>query len=157
SSRLNEVIRVQKGLTYGARGGFDPDKFSGRFVASTFSKTEKTAEAVKAALDEIDRLRREGPNEHELADTKSNFIGHVALQRETPQQVAGDLWRAELYGFPADHVDRTVARASAVGPEECLSFAREWIDPTKLVIVVVGSADKLKAELEKIAPVTVVP
>src|SRR5207249_3700107 len=48
SSRLNEVIRVQKGLTYGARGGFTPGRFVGRFEASTFSKTETTAEAVRA-------------------------------------------------------------------------------------------------------------
>jgi zinc protease len=156
SSRLNEVIRVQKGLTYGASGGFSPDKFTGRFVVGTFSKTESTAAAVKAALDEVERIRTEGPSEHELTDTKANFRGKVALQRETPQQVAGELWRAELYGLPSDYVDRTVARATAVGPEECLSFAREWVDPTKLVVIVVGSAEKLKAELEKIAPVTVV-
>ena len=92
-----------------------------------------------------------------MSDTKANFIGKVALQRETPQQVASELWRAELYGLPSDTVDRNVARATATNAEECLSFAREWIDPTKLVIVVVGSAEKLKAELEKIAPVTVVP
>jgi zinc protease len=157
SSRLNEVIRVQKGLTYGASGGFQPDKFAGRFVASTFSKTESTAAAVSAALAEIERVRTEGPSDRELSDTKANFIGKVALQRETPQQVAGELWRAELYGLPSDTVDRNVARATATKAEECLSFAREWIDPAKLVIVVVGSAEKLKAELEKIAPVTVVP
>jgi hypothetical protein len=33
---------------------------------------------------------------------------------------------------------------------------KETLDPTKLVIVIVGPADKLKADLEKIAPVTVV-
>ena len=43
-----------------------------------------------------------------------------------------------------------------IGPDECVSLAREAIDPTKLIIVVVGSAEKLKADLEKIAPVTVV-
>jgi zinc protease len=157
SSRLNDVIRVQKGLTYGARGGFDPQKFAGAFTISTFSKTESTAEAVRAALGEIERVRTEGPSDLELSDTKANMVGKIALQRETPQQVAGELWRAELYGLPADHVDRTVARAAAANAEECLSFAREWIDPTKLVVVVVGSAEKLKAELEKIAPVKVVP
>jgi zinc protease len=155
SSRLNEVIRVQKGLTYGARGGFDPQRFAGTFTVGTFSKTESTAAAVRAALDEIDRLRREGPSGQELSDTKANFIGKVALDRETPQQVAGELWRAELYGLPADYLDRTIVRAAATQPEECLSLAREWIDPAKLVVVVVGSAEKLKAELEKIAPLTV--
>jgi zinc protease len=157
SSRLNEVIRVQKGLTYGARGGFNAVRFDGTFIASTFSKTESTAAAVRAALDEIDRLRRDAPTDAELGDTKANFIGKVVLQRETPQQVANELWQAELYGLPSDHLDRTIARATAVSPEECLSLAREWVDPAKLVVIVVGSAEHLKEALERIAPVTVVP
>lgn len=155
SSRLNEVIRVQKGLTYGARGGFAPDRFDGKFTVSTFSKTESTAAAVAAAVHEIERVRTEGPNERELADTKANFTGKVNLARETPQQVAEELWRAALYGLPDDHVVRTLARVSKVGPEECASMAREVVDPTKLIIVVVGNAEKIKADLEKIAPVTV--
>jgi zinc protease len=156
SSRLNEVIRVQKGLTYGARGGFMPARFDGRFLVSTFSKTESTAAAVKAALGEIARLRTEPPSEQELADTKANFAGKLALARETPQQIADELWSAELHGLPADHLAQTLARAAKVGPEECLRLARAAVDPTKLVVVVVGSAEKLKADLEAVAPVTVV-
>jgi zinc protease len=156
SSRLNEVIRVQKGLTYGASGGYSPARFEGRFVVSTFSKTESTAAALTAALSEIDRLRVEPPTDNELSETKAHFVGSVALQRETPQQVANELWSAELYGLPPDHFEQTLAQAAAVTPAECVALAKATIDPTKLVIVVVGDASKLKESLEKIAPVTVV-
>ena len=156
SSRLNEVIRVQKGLTYGASGGYSPSRFAGRFTVRTFSKTDSTVAAVKAALGEIDRLRTEPPTEKELGDTKAHFVGSVALQRETPEQVANEFWEAELYGLPEDHFERTLSRAIAVTPEECLALAKATIDPTKLVIVVVGDAEKLKDGLEKLAPVTVV-
>ncbi len=157
SSRLNEVIRVQKGLTYGARGGFAMSKFDGQFTVSTFSKTESTVAAVQAALGEVERLRTEAPSAKELGDTKANFLGKVVLARETPQQVAGELWTSEVFQLPEDHLEATLARVAKLSPEECLSLAREAVDPTKLVVVVVGSAEKLKAELEKIAPVTVVP
>jgi zinc protease len=156
SSRLNEVIRVQKGLTYGAGGGYAPSRFAGRFTVSTFSKTASTVAAVTAALGEIDRLRTEPPTEKELGETKAHFVGSVALRRETPAQVANELWDAELYGLPPDHFEQTLARAAAVTPEECVALAKATIDPTKLVVVVVGDAGKLKEELEKIAPVTVV-
>ncbi len=156
SSRLNDVIRVQKGLTYGARGGYSPRRFAGQFVVSTFSKTDTTAAAVKAALAEVERLRTEPPTEKELADTKAHFVGSVALRRETPQQVANELWEAELYGLPADHLERTLARAAAVTPAECVALAKATLDPAKLVVVVVGDAGKLQEELEKVAPVTVV-
>jgi zinc protease len=156
SSRLNEVIRVQKGLTYGARGGFKSDKWAGQFEISTFSKTETTAAAVQAALDEVARLRTDPPTDAELRDTKSAFLGRLALQRETPQQIAEELWRAVLYGLPDDHVERTLAAAERVTPDECLRFARQRLDPERLVIVVVGDASRLQADLEKIAPVTVI-
>jgi len=39
---------------------------------------------------------------------------------------------------------------------QCAALAQETIDPSKLVIVVLGPADKLKDKLEAIAPVTVV-
>ncbi|MHC4636141.1 MAG: M16 family metallopeptidase [Planctomycetota bacterium] len=45
NSRLNEVIRVQKGLTYGAWGGFTARRFAGDFKIGTFTKTETTGEA----------------------------------------------------------------------------------------------------------------
>jgi zinc protease len=156
SSRLNEVIRVEKGLTYGASGGYSPSRFDGRFTVRTFSKTDSTVAAVKAALGEIDRLRTEPPTEKELGETKAHFVGSVALRRETPQQVANEFWEAELYRLPEDHFERTLARAATVTPEDCLALAKATVDPTKLVIVVVGDAGKLKEELEKVAPVTVV-
>jgi zinc protease len=155
SSRLNEVIRVQKGLTYGASGGFSPGRFAGRFAVRTFSKTASTTAAVKAALAEVERLRVEPPTDKEMGETKAHFVGSVALKRETPQQVANELWDAELYGLPEDHFERTLARAAAVTPAECADLAKK-IDPAKLVVVVVGDAEKLKEELEKVAPVTVV-
>jgi len=156
SSRLNEVIRVQKGLTYGANGGYSPARFDGRFVVSTFSKTDSTVAAVEAALAEIERLRTEPPSAQELAETKAHFLGSVALKRETPQQIADELWRSELYGLPVDHFERTLKRAATVTPQECVDLAKTSIDPSKLVIVVVGDASKIKEGLEKIAPVTVV-
>ena len=147
---------MQKGLTYGARGGYQPSRFDGGFAVSTFSKTETTTATVKAALGEIDRLRTEPPSDKELGETKAHFVGSVALRRETPQQVANELWDAELYGLPEDHFERTLARAAAVTPAECIVLAKATLDPTKLVVIVVGDAEKIKDDLEKLAPVTVV-
>jgi zinc protease len=92
NSRLNEKIRVEKGLTYGARGGYSAGRFAGEFKARTFSKTESTAEAVQTILDEIERLRVEEPSDKELEDSRSYILGSFVRGRETPQQVANDLW-----------------------------------------------------------------
>ncbi len=123
---------------------------------STFSKTETTAEAVQAVLDEFNRLLKEPPSEKELKDTKSYSTGSFARDRQTPQQVAGQLWLIESEGLPEDYFERTLEKVSQTDAAGCQQLVRETLNPSKLVIVVVGSADKIQKELEKIAPVTLV-
>jgi zinc protease len=155
-SRLNKKIRVEKGLTYGAGGGFSASRFLGQFRASTFSKIPSTAEALQILLDEMKRLQADPPDAQELGDTQAHILGKFASERETPEQVAAQLWNVELNGLSADWYDQLLAGVSHTQPADCTRLASETLDPSKLVIVVVGPAAELKGALEKIAPVTVV-
>jgi predicted Zn-dependent peptidase len=88
NSRLNESIRVAKGLTYGVWGGYNAGRFAGTFQVGTFSKTESTAETVKAVVEEIERLKSEPPSDREIGESQSYMLGSFIKDRETPQQVA---------------------------------------------------------------------
>ena len=153
NSRLNESIRVQKGFTYGATGGYSSARFGGTFIVSTFTKTETTADTVRAALAEIDRLIKEAPSAKELQDTKSFFVGSYAAGRETPQQIASELWMLELNKLPTDFFERSLERVAKTDAAACMKLLQSSLDPAHLVIVVVGNASKIKADLAKIAPV----
>jgi len=155
-SWLNETVRVKKGLSYGAWGGFYAQNMAGDFRVSTFTKTAKTAETVKVLLEEIERLSKQPPEEKELADTKSYFAGSFVRTRETPQTVAEDLWLIESQHLGADYLDRLLETIGETTAEDCIKFVKETVNPDKLVVIVVGDAEKIKDELEKIAPVTVV-
>jgi zinc protease len=155
-SRLNETIRVKKGLTYGARGGYESSRFAGQLAISTFSKTESTAAAVRAVFAELERLRREPPTAQELKDTKAYFLGSFARARETPQQVAGDLWLTESQGLPVDYFERLLEKVSQTDEAACMKLVKEALDPSKVVVVVVGNAAKIQEDLQKIGPVTLV-
>ncbi len=155
-SRLNETIRVKKGLTYGARGGFAAKRFSGRFFVSTFSKTSTTVDAVRAIFEEINRLRNEPPTPKELSDTISYTLGSFPASRETPQQVAGEIWLLRYSDLPDDYIQQLLAGVAGTTAEDCSKLAKGHVHPKTMVVVVVGSAKKLKAGLSKIAPVTVI-
>jgi zinc protease len=156
NSRLNESIRVAKGLTYDVGGGYTARRFAGEFEVETFSKTESTAEAVRAVLEEIRRLKAEGPSDKELEDSRSYILGSFVGGRETPQQIAGDLWLIESQNLSKDYLERLLRGIAKAKRTDCEHLVEGTIEPNKLVIVVVGEAEKLKGELEKIAPVTVV-
>ena len=156
NSRLNENIRVKKGLTYSVWGSYIAQNRGGNFTVNTFTKTNSTAETVGALLDEIRRLRTEGPTEKELGDSKSYFAGSFVRQRETPQQVARDLWLIESQNLGADYLERLLAKIARTTEADCENLVDETLNPDKMIIVVVGDAAKITDSLEKIAPVTIV-
>jgi zinc protease len=155
-SRLNEAIRVKRGLTYGANGGFSAQRFAGEFRASTFTKIKSVGEAVQVIFDELKRLQDEPPTQMELDDTKSYILGSFASGRETPQQSASELWLIESHGLPADYSEHMLKHVAKTTEDDCVRVARAQVDASKMVVVVVGPAKRLRDVLEKIAPVTVV-
>lgn len=157
SARLNETIRVKKGLTYGANGGWSAQRKAGQFRVSTFSKVETTTEAVAAVLAEIDRLRDEAPSDKELELARSFILGSFAAERETPEQVAGQIWSVIANDLPEDYYARLLKAVSGTTAAECLAAAKRTVDPNEVIVVVVGPAAQIKEGLEKLAPVTVVP
>jgi zinc protease len=156
NSRLNKAIRVEKGLTYGAHGGLSPRRFGGDFGVGTFTKTESTAVTVQTIVDEITKIRSAPPGEQELSDTKTYIAGSFAGNRETPMSIVGDLWMIETQNLPDDYLQKLLAGVKAAEGPQIMESAKELIDPDHLVFVVVGEASKIKAGLEKIAPVTVI-
>ena len=156
NSRLNETVRVEKGLTYGIWGGYVAKRFAGDFTISTFSKPETTAQAVQAVLDEIERLRNQQPDTEELENSRTYILGSFVRQREIPQQIAQDLWLIESQQLGSDYLDRLLDGIAKTKQQDCIALTTDTVDPDKLVIVVVGEAEKIKEDLEKIAPVTIV-
>ncbi|MCX4240759.1 M16 family metallopeptidase [Paraliomyxa miuraensis] len=156
NSRLNDTIRVKKGLTYGAGGGFSADRFGGRFVVSTFSKNATVGETVKTILEEIRRLQKEAPSEQEEQFSRSYLLGRFAGQRETPQDLVGDLWMLEVEGLPEGYYQQYLDAIAKVTSAQMNAVAKRLVHEDELVIVVVGSAKVLEKQLEKIGPVEVV-
>lgn len=155
-SRLNSVIRIQRGLTYGANGGFIPYRFNGEFSSSTFTKTESTAETVQAVLDVIASMRKEPPTEEELNTAKSYLAGNFPSGLETPQDVVNYAWIIEYSGLSKDYLNQAVQSYNKAQRQDLVDVAEKIVDMDHLTIVVAGEASKIKEALEKIAPVTVI-
>ncbi|GJM20668.1 MAG: peptidase M16 [Planctomycetota bacterium] len=155
TSRLNESLRIDKGLTYGASGGLQSRRFGGQFGVRTFTKTAKTAETVRALIEVVKNMHTEAPSDSELENAASYLAGSFAGSLETPQSVAGRLWSLELNDLPSDYWNGYLRRIAATTSEEVQTAAQQLLDPERMLIVVVGDAEKVKDELEEIAEVDV--
>jgi zinc protease len=156
ASRLNQAIRINAGLTYGASGGFMPARFDGRFASYTFTRTETTAEAVQLLLDVVDEMGTKAATGEEMTSAQSYLVGSFPRQLEVPQDAVAYQWVIEQNGLPKDYLAQALRSYKETTVDDVSHVANNIIDTETLVITVAGDAAKVKESLEAIAPVTVV-
>ncbi|HEX8027049.1 MAG TPA: pitrilysin family protein [Vicinamibacterales bacterium] len=148
ANRLQQVLRSQKQLTYGASADLDTFKWSGAVVAETDTQTANTAEALRLTVDEFARLQRERVNDGELSGAQDYMVGHFPLTIEVPDQIATQVLNQLFYELPVDDLPRYRERILKVTPDEIQRVARWFIRPAQLSVVLVGDADKFVNDLK---------
>ena len=148
ANRLQQVLRSQKQLTYGASADLDTFKWAGAVVAETDTQTANTAEALRVVVDEFTRLQRERVNDGELEGAQDYMVGHFPLTIEVPDQIATQVLNQLFYELPVDDLPRYRERILKVTPDEIQRVARWFIRPAQLSVVLVGDADKFVNDLK---------
>jgi zinc protease len=149
ANRLHQVLRTERGLTYGASADFDALKEAGAVEASTNTRSEATGEALRLMVDEFWRLQRERVGERELADAKAYLTGSFPLTIETPNAIATQVLNVLFYGLPIDQIESFRQRVNAVSVDEVERVARYYLRPDRLSIVLVGNASAFEAQLRR--------
>jgi len=147
-SRLNANLRSGKGYTYGAYSAFDVRREPGLFMAAAPVVADKTPEALKELLSEIDRLREGGIDATELADAKSGLIQSLPAEFGSTTNTALAFGRLVALGRPADYFAQYVQKLEAVTREDVARAARARFNSKTLAIVVVGPLADLRPRLE---------
>ena len=142
TSRLNALLREEKGYTYGVHSGFDMRRAAGPFAVRCAVESDVTAPAIADIVSELRRVR-EAPVEPEEVDMARDFlVGVFPLRFESSAQVAGALASLVVYDLPDDELDRYRPAVSAVSVEDVHEAAQAHIHPDDASVVVVGDASK---------------
>lgn len=150
ANRLHQVLRTERGLTYGAQADMDTLKDAGDFEAETNTRSEATGEVVRLMIDEFLRLQRERVGDRELADAKAYLTGSFPLTIETPDAIATQVLNVLFYGLPVEELQSFRERVNAVGPGDVARVAREYLKPDRLSLVLVGNAAAFTSQLRAI-------
>lgn len=140
SARLNQEIRIKRGLSYGARSNMAFRRDPGPLVITTQTKNESALEVVEIIMAELERLGAEPLGATELAARQAVLIGGFGRSLETTEDYAGLLSNLTLYQVDLNEVGRYVSRVQAVTPEQVRAVAAEAFDPDEASIVVAGDA-----------------
>ncbi|MFN2447822.1 MAG: M16 family metallopeptidase [Vicinamibacterales bacterium] len=147
ANRLQQVLRTQKALTYGASADLETYKTSGGIVAETNTRTDATAEALRIVVDEILRLQREQVYDAELDGAQAYMVGHLPLTLETPDAIATQVLNQLFYELPLEELQTYRERVLRVTPAEVQRIARTYFHPDRLAVVLVGNADAFVKDL----------
>jgi zinc protease len=147
NSRINLNLRERHGYTYGARSQFAFRRQAGPFVIAAPVRNEVTRESVSEMLAELRRIRTGDIEERELEDTKSYLMGVFPATVQTASDIASRLVDMELYGLPEDYFDRYRETIANVTKDEIARVARKYLDPDRVLIVIVGNAGQIREPL----------
>ena len=149
NSRLNINLREDKGWTYGARSGFSGDKHTGEFVFSSGIKANATDSALVQVMNELTNFTQKGITEEELAFMKSAIGQRDALRYETGFQKAGFISNILEYDLPDDFVEQQNRILNNLTKSQVDAIAKQWVNPAKMNILLVGDKAKILPALEK--------
>ena len=147
-SRLNALLREEKGYTYGVHSSFDMRVGSGPFAVRTAVQTEFTVPSVVETLGELQRIREGLVTLDELTIARDYLVGVFPLRYETSGQVAGAIAGMVAHGLADDEFDRYRPAIAAITAEQVLAAAQRHIRPEEASVVIVGDADAFVPALQ---------
>lgn len=156
-SRLRDVVRTKLGLTYAVSGRFSFYLESGLFAVLTSTKTASVKAAIRAILDELERIKEEEVSAHELALAKDHLVNSFLFRFETPAETLSEFMTLEIFGLPRNYLERFRDNVAGVSAADVQRVAQTHLRPEAMYIVVVGKIDTILEDLASFGPVTVIP
>jgi predicted Zn-dependent peptidase len=169
TSRLDRVLREEKGYTYGvrasaqvlrspARRGADGATGAAALAISGSVDTVSTGPALGDLWTVLRTLAAEGLTETERDTAVQNLVGVAPLRYETASAVADTLADQVEEHLPDDYQARLYARLAQTGTAEATAAVVAAFPENRLVTILVGDASEIRAPVEAlgIGGVTVV-
>ncbi len=154
TSWLNDELRVNAGLTYGARSAFQSYGQGGLFRLSTFTRTATTVEAIDLALKTYSRLWEKGIDEETLASAKAYVKGQFPPRYETSGQLAGLLGQMYFYGYGPSYINDFEANVNNLTVAETKRLIADYFPRENLQFVIIGKADDIRDQVKQYGELT---
>ncbi len=155
TSMLNTALRVESGLTYGARSRLSQPTQPGSVAISSFTETGTTVEAIDMALGILGQLHDTGLSEEMIGSARNYVLGQYPTRLETAAQLAVQYAILEVYDLGTDYVNAYGEALAGVTTDSIATVVRE-VYPARddLVFVVLGDAEQIRDGIANYGPVT---
>ena len=157
SGRLNQEIRVKRGLSYGAAAALNARRQRGTFMATTLVDHARAPEATDVMLAAIRSLADTPAGDDDLVARKATVTGGFYRGIETVDGITAAVGEYVLYDVPLDEIRNFARLAQAVDAESVRAYAARHLS-SDMFVVLVGDASKFADEIARThADVRVIP
>jgi len=147
SARLNQEIRIKRGLAYGAGTSFQARRSPGPLAASTSTKNPTVPDVIELIRGEMTRMGTDLVTPAELDARKAGLVGAFGREIETTDGLAGYVAGLVLENVSPGEIGRYSGSVNAVTAEQVRQVSKELIDPTPASVIVVGDAGQFLPKL----------
>lgn len=150
SARLNQEIRIKRGLSYGAGSNVSWRGWDGNFATRTQTKNESAAEVAQIVAREIERLGSSSAEQPELTARKLTLTGDFGRDLETTDGLADRLVELYTFGIEASELNTYMSSVQNISTDQVKNFAAENLKGGDIIIV--GDAKIFMDDLKKRFP-----
>jgi zinc protease len=136
-SILFKELRLEKGYTYGAYSYFDRRMNGTPFTAASSVRSNVTKESVELFKDLLDNYG-DNYSQEDLETTKKSILRGNTQSFETLGGLVGILQNISTYNLDTDYIKKDEAKLKAMDVKAVQGLIKEYMDPDKLIYVVVG-------------------
>jgi predicted Zn-dependent peptidase len=137
-SRLFQEVRERLGMAYTVESYVSALRDTGAMGVYAGVAAERIAEAVRAILGQLDRLRQELIPEEELEKTMEFARGRLALSLEDSSAMLAWYARQQLFGPEVLGPRQAMARYEAIKPVDIQRLAQTLFQEQRLNLAIVG-------------------
>lgn len=139
-SRLNLVLREQKGFTYGVHAAASRNPSGGDFrVTGTFSASA-TGEALRDALDILVEFRESGPTADEHRTAVDAIISRTPIGHQTGRDILRTVLAGVQLGLPVDWITGWLTDVQATSASSVAEVIHRVL-PSRTTVIIAGDAD----------------
>lgn len=139
ASQLTQEVREGKGYTYNINSGFAGSRLPGPFRVASGVRANVTFEAAALVRDLLANYAA-GFGETDMEVTRNYMLKSQARAFETLDAKLAVLQNMSAYGWPSDYAREREAIVRAMTVSDIQALAREYIDPNRMIYLVVGDA-----------------
>jgi zinc protease len=148
SSRLNQNIRREKGIAYGAGSEIRPWPGLGLWVARSIVEAGRTRDAMVEFTKELRGMAGEKPiTERELETVKENLIHSYPGDFELAWGLAQRVSRDWAWGLPTTDMQTLPQRVQEVSLDQANAVARRYAVVNRAFFLLIGDRRKIEPQL----------